>query len=365
MRLIRPALLLVLVALVVAACGGSDGGSDGAATTVEKPEVPAGAVAVVGDETITQEQFDALYDTAVKQGEAGGQPVPEAGSEEETTLRQQVMQALVQNAVIRQEADERGIAVDQAKVDEDLKGFKDQCCGGKQEDYETYLKDNGLTEEGLRDQFALQQQAQALYEEVTKDVKVTDAQAQEQYDKDKEALYTTARSRKVAHILLDVKPKGESTQADCDRAEEVIAELDAGGDFAALAKKYSADPGSKDTGGEYTITDDDNWDADFRKGSFDLETGETSGPVKSQFGCHIIRALEDVVPPATQPFADVQQQIVDQLTQERKNEAATTWFEEAQASFEARTAFAKGYSLPPVPEAEPTDTTGTGAETAE
>ena len=162
MRLIRPARLLVLVALVIAACGGSDGGSDGGATTVAKPEVPAGAVAVVGDETITQEQFDELYDTAVKQGEAGGQPAPEAGSEEETTLKQQVMQALVQNAVIRQEAEERNLAVDPAKVDEDLAGFKEQCCGGKQKDYEKYLKDNGLTEAGLRDQFGLAGQVEAL-----------------------------------------------------------------------------------------------------------------------------------------------------------------------------------------------------------
>ena len=84
------ALLLVIAALAVAACGGG-GSGDG-----EKPTVPSGAVAVVGDQTITQEQFDRLYESAVAQGEANGQKAPAAGSAEETTLKQQVLQALVQ-----------------------------------------------------------------------------------------------------------------------------------------------------------------------------------------------------------------------------------------------------------------------------
>ena len=179
---------------------------------------------------------------------------------------------------------------------------------------------------------------------------MTDEQAQKQYDKDKATKYTTAESRKVAHILLDVPPKGKATAADCVKAEEVLTEVEANpGDWKALVKQYSADPGSKDTGGEYTITNDENWDADFRKAAFALKnTGDiTDPPVKSQFGCHIIKALGPVTAATTQPFADVKQQIIDELSQTKKNEAATKWFEGVQKSFEAKTAFAKGYSLPP------------------
>lgn len=333
--------LLATIALAITACGGS-----GSST----PTVPSGAVAVVGDQTITKAQFDQLYASAVAQGTASGQQAPKAGSPEEKTLQQQVLQSLVQNAEIKQEADAKGIKVDQKKVQEDLKAFKLQCCQAKQAKYDQYLKAQGLTEADLLQQFALRQQAQGLYDELTKNVKVTDEEAQKQYDKDKATKYTTAESRKVAHILIDVPPKGKATAADCTKAAEVLKEVQANpGQWNALVKKYSADPGSKNTGGVYTITNDQQWDADFRKAAFALKnTGDiTDPPVKSQFGCHIIKALGPVMPAKVQPFNDVKQQIIDALTSAKKNEVATKWFDGVQKDYAAKSAFAKGYSLPP------------------
>ena len=358
MRQFAPlAILLSVLALGVTACGGSDSGAESAA----KPTVPAGAVAVVGKETITQKQFDSLFVTAIGQGKANGQEPPAKGSAEEKTLQQQIVQSLVQNAEIRQEAGAKGIKVDQKRVQADLTAFKLQCCQSKQADYDKYLKDQGLTEQDLLDQFALRQQAQALFDDVTKAVKVTDDEALKQYETDKATKFSTARSRKVAHILIDVKPKGKGTQADCDRAAEVLKEVEAGGDWKALVKQYSADPGSKDAGGEYTITDDEKWDADFRKGAFGLETGKiTDPPVKSQFGCHIIKALGDIIAAKTQPFSEVKQQVIDELTQTKKNEVATKWFESVQKSYVPMTAFAKGYGLPPVSPTTTADSTTTG-----
>lgn len=335
--------LLAAVAALATACGGSSSGDS-------KPTVESGDVAVVGDQQIPQAAFDQLYASAVKQGVANGQKEPKKGSAEEKTLKQQVLQSLVQNAEIKQEADAMGIKVDDKKLQEDLKAFKAQCCEAKQAKYDTYLKDQGLTEKQLLEQFALRQQAQALYDKITKDVKVTDEDAQKQYDKDKKTKFTTAESRKVAHILLDVAPKGKATDADCAKAAEVLKEVEANpNDWKALVKKYSADPGSKDTGGEYTITNDQNWDADFRKAAFALKnTGDiTDPPVKSQFGCHIIKALGPVTPAKVQDFKDVKQQIVDELSQTKKNDAATKWFDNVQKEYAAKIAFAKGYSLPP------------------
>ena len=337
--------LLVALTALIAACGGSGGGS-----SESKPTVPSGAVAVVGDQTITQAQFDALFKSAVAQGVANGQKAPKAGSAEEKTLKQQVLQALVQNAEIAQEAKAKGIKVDEKKLQDDLKAFKLQCCQNKSAQYKQYLEKQGLTEQQLMEQFTLRQQAQALYDDLTKDVKVTEDEAKKQYEKDKATKYTTARSRKVAHILLDVPPKGKATAADCAKAEEVLKEVKANpGDWKALVKKYSADPGSKDTGGEYTITDDQNWDADFRKGAFGLaNTGDiTDPPVKSQFGCHIIKALGPILPEKVQDFAAVKKQIVDELTQAKKNEVATKWFDGVQKDYDKKSAYAKGYSLPP------------------
>jgi parvulin-like peptidyl-prolyl isomerase len=210
--------LLAALAAFMTACGGSDSGSS-------KPTVPSGDVAVVGNQKITQAQFDQLYASAVKQGAANGQKAPKAGSAEEKTLKQQVMQSLVQNAEIQQEADAKGIKVDQKKVQDDLKAFKVQCCQANQAKYQKYLTAQGLTEQQLIEQLTLRQEAQSLYDNLTKNVKVTDEEAQKQYDKDKAAKYTTAESRKVAHILLDVPPKGKATAADCVKADEVLKEV--------------------------------------------------------------------------------------------------------------------------------------------
>ena len=350
-------ILLIALALFVAACGGSDSDSSSA----EKPTVAAGSVAAVGSQQLTQAEFDSLYDSAVKQGVANGQTAPEKGSAEETTLKQQVLQSLVQNAEIAQEATAKKIKVDPTKVDADLEAFKLQCCENKPAKYQKYLKDQGLTEAQLMAQFELRQQAQGLYDDVTKGVNVTAEEAQKHYDENKQASYATAQSRKVAHILLDVAPKGKGTEADCVKAAEVLKEVEANPkDWKALVKKYSVDPGSKDTGGEYTITDDENWDADFRKGAFGLaNTGDiTDPPVQSQFGCHIIKALGPITPATFTAFDEVKQQIIDELTQAKKNEAATKWFEGVQKSYESKTAFAEGYSMPPAQTTSTATTTG-------
>ena len=350
-------ILLATLALVFAACGGSDSGS----APSEQPKVAAGSVAVVGTQQITQAEFDAVYNYAIKQGVASGQTAPEKGSAEETTLKQQVMQSLVQNAEIAQEATAKKIKVDPKKVDEDLKAFKLQCCEDNPAKYQKYLKEQGLTEAELTAQFELRQQAEGLFDDVTKGVKVTAEEAQKQFDKDEKTKYTTTQARKVAHILVDVAPKGKGTAADCTKAAKVLKEVQANPkDWKALVKKYSADPGSKDTGGEYDITDDENWDADFRMGAFGLaDTGDiTDPPVQSQFGCHIIKALGPITPATVKAFDEVKQQIIDELTQAKKDEVATKWLEGVQKSYESKTTFAKGYSMPPAQTTSTATTTG-------
>ena len=67
--------------------------------------------------------------------------------------------------------------------------------------YDKYLKDQGLTEAQLLEQFTPRQQAQALYDDITKNVKVTDEVAQKKYDQDNATKFTTAELPTVAHIL--------------------------------------------------------------------------------------------------------------------------------------------------------------------
>jgi peptidyl-prolyl cis-trans isomerase C len=74
-----------------------------------------------------------------------------------------------------------------------------------------------------------------------------------------------------------------------DDAKKVAADLKAGGDFAAIAKERSKDPGSKDQGGDLGFFAKDQMVPEFAEAAFKLDKGQLSDPVKSQFGWHIIR----------------------------------------------------------------------------
>jgi peptidyl-prolyl cis-trans isomerase C len=81
------------------------------------------------------------------------------------------------------------------------------------------------------------------------------------------------------HILVETE----------DEAKKILADLKKGGDFAAIAKEKSKDPGSKENGGDLGFFGKDQMVAEFADAAFKLNKGQLSEPVKSQFGWHIIR----------------------------------------------------------------------------
>jgi peptidyl-prolyl cis-trans isomerase C len=84
------------------------------------------------------------------------------------------------------------------------------------------------------------------------------------------------------HILVETE----------DEAKAVKEELDKGGDFAALAKSKSKDPGAAAEGGDLGFFSKDQMVPEFAEAAFKLDKGQTSDPVKSSFGWHIIRIEE-------------------------------------------------------------------------
>ena len=74
-----------------------------------------------------------------------------------------------------------------------------------------------------------------------------------------------------------------------DEAKKIAADLKKGGDFAAIAKEKSKDPGSKDQGGDLGFFSKDQMVPEFAEAAFKLDKGQISDPVKSQFGWHVIR----------------------------------------------------------------------------
>ena len=114
---------------------------------------------------------------------------------------------------------------------------------------------------------------------------------------------TTTRTRPTTRPTSRPRPATSSSPSQLARtpatdsaakakAQDVLKQLQSGGKFADLAKKYSDDPGSKDQGGELPMMSTSGLDPAYAKAAMALSPGQTSGLVRSQFGFHHIIQTE-------------------------------------------------------------------------
>ncbi len=260
-------LLLVLglaLAIFASACGG---GSE---------DVPDGAVAVVDGTEVSRAELDELVERAKKAYAAGKQEFPKVGTPEFQNIQTQYVTFLVQREEFEKEADELGITVTDADVDKEVDEFLKTRFAGKRDAFEKALKEQGFTEEALRDTLRTSVLSQKLFDAVTKDVKVDDAEILAYYQQN-QAQYGTPESRDVRHILISEKKSGDEVDFPKSKveADRIYRELQDGGDFTTLAKANSDDPSVKDNGGKLTITRGQTV-PEFDKVAFELEQGALS-----------------------------------------------------------------------------------------
>jgi parvulin-like peptidyl-prolyl isomerase len=330
-------LALTSLALVAAGCGGTSTarlGSDDAA--------------VVGSKQVTKEQFQSLMGRAKKSYDAQKRPFPKPGSIEYEQLKGQAITFLVQRAEFEQEADNMGIDITDERVDKRISQLKKQFYGGSEERYKKTLEQQGLTEDQAKGEVRAQLVSEELFKKVTEDVKVSKEEIKSYYDSHK-SQYGQPESREVRHILVPKK----------GLADKLYAQLKGGANFAALAKRYSKDPGSASNGGKLTVSRGQTV-PEFDKTAFKLKKGEISPPIKTQYGYHIIQALSDIKPAASTPLSKVEASIKQQLEQQQKNEAMTKWVEDTKKDYcKSSIKYQVGYTPDPDPCATLTNSTAT------
>ncbi len=125
-----------------------------------------------------------------------------------------------------------------------------------------------------------------------------------------------------AHILIAVKQSATEAEKNAAKAtaDSLCAALKGGADFADLAKRFSADKGSGANGGQLPLLGPGSTVKEFEDAAYALKTGETSAPVLSAFGYHIIRMTERH---PLAPYAEVKPDIVAQLKRYRNIEEAS------------------------------------------
>ena len=196
-------------------------------------------------------------------------------------------------------------------------GFLDQVAVDETQVQEHY--------EANKDRFFSEESVDIEYLELTRadfadDVEVTE-EALENFYEQEQFRFQTDEDRRPRHILIGSIEENPEAEA---RAMDVVARLDAGESFEDLAAEISEDPGTSGQGGDL------GWlsrgTGAFQDAVFDMELGEVRGPVKSEFGYHIIR-LDDIREGEVRTFDSVRDELAAEY---RVSQAEELFFDAAE-----------------------------------
>jgi len=255
-------------------------------------------IAMVNDEPITKDELLAELKNAG------------AGAE---------LDRMISERLIMQEASKMGITITEERLQEEIDKIKEQFSS--EWEYTMALSYSNMTEDILKERLRLN----LLVEEILKDrIEVTEEQAR-QYFEDNKDDFAQQEEVHARHILLTTE----------EEAMEVKRLLDQGEDFAALAKERSSDTSNSDQGGDLGFFGRGRMAQEFEDAAFSLEIGETSGPVSTAFGYHIIR-VDDKKEYAEARFEDVRDEVHEILFREALNNLAMEWLSEIRGKANIR-----------------------------
>ena len=305
--------------------------------------VPKGAIASVGKGSVSKSRFDELIAQAKTQATSAGGTFPATDSTEYKQYAAKVVDYLVQQEVIDQQAKAMNITVADQDVTSQITRIE-KVYGGETK-FLSLLKQQGMTMDYLTRALRAELLAQKVYEQVVADVTVTDQQLQD-YWKAHSATYQKKETRTVRHVLVSTKAK----------AEKVRTLLVAGSTWKKVAKQYSTDASSKNSGGSLGAITKGTMVAAFDRKAFSLKKGVISQPVKASDGWHIIQ-MTAIRPAKSVTFARAKGKIRQTLLKQAQKQAWQDWI--AQATKDAHVKYAAGYD-PQELSASPSPSASTG-----
>ncbi|MDF2626782.1 MAG: PpiC-type peptidyl-prolyl cis-trans isomerase [Symbiobacteriaceae bacterium] len=295
-RFVAAVLMVMMLGAVLAGCG--------------QPKLSEGTVAVVNGRTVTQDDLNTrvkIFELFFKQ------PMTDTAS------KQQVLDQMVRDRLIRDQATQAGVTVTDEQVEAEMGRFlgalENQYAG--RDEVNKRLGELGLTNDQIATFLKDFLIGQGMVEKKKAEVQVTDDELRAFYEAKKDTLYTyTEDVTRAAHILVPLDQP--------DKAEEIAAKAESGGDFAELAKLYSVDPGTAKLGGDlgyFTRTD---MVEEFAEAAFSIEPGETSDPVQTEFGWHII-LVKDRRSAGLLDFDKAHDDLVNRVLAEKQEKAYDQW----------------------------------------
>lgn len=260
-----------------------------------------GLVAEVDGDGITQEEFDSDYEVfkRVYEKQLGEDALSQVGPEGITlgeTLKTNIIEKLIMEKLVANETKNMNIVVTDEEVNEQLDQYIAIMEG--QEKFEEFLKTNEITQEFFKENLRKELLVNKHRESFIQDATITDEDAKEYYEANKEDLVIV----KASHILVASEEEGK----------KVLERLKDGEEFATLALTESMDTVSAAQGGSLGYFTKGNMIAEFEDVAFSLKEGETSELIQTEVGYHIIY-LED----RKDTFEDLKVEIINVLKEEK------------------------------------------------
>lgn len=263
----------------------------------------------------------------------------EDGQSVEQVAKDNAISAAQSSNLIGLIAKQKGIKL----TDEQQKGIDSQVNSFMSALQKESTGKSGITQEIVKKTMENQELYKLLYNKEMKDYTVDEEKLNAildqnvQYKRYQENGYEYyAKKVRARHILIKTvddsnQPLSEDKKVEAKKeAEKILVKAKAGEDFAALAKEYSQDPGSKDNGGEYTFARGE-MISEFEEAAFNLKPGEISKVVETGYGYHIIK-LEEVIEPTEEDIkaikdkeANIKAQAIEQLKLQAFNKKVEEW----------------------------------------
>ena len=290
-------------------------GTPAAAATPAKP-VPAqlpDVLAKVNGQDVRKADFDMM----VRDMELGQGPIP---AERRDEVLRGTLDRLITYTVLSQEAKTRNVTATDAEIDDRVKQMQSQFPN--EEAFKKALGERNMTIERLRsdtrDNLVISKMMDA---EVATTPGASDAEAKDFYDKNPDK-FKQGETLRASHILIRVDETADAAtkQKAKARIDAILKRAKAGEDFAKLAKENSAD-GSAAQGGDLGFFPRGQMVPAFDQAAFALKPGEISDVVTTQFGYHIIKAVEHK-DAATVPLAEVSDKVKQFLSNQKKQTKA-------------------------------------------
>ncbi|OCT14173.1 hypothetical protein A8709_25380 [Paenibacillus pectinilyticus] len=260
---------------------------DDATSTIWIGNNPTHVVATYKGGTVTKGEFDAFFNLQALFNSS------HAASKDNVDYQTSMLKQLITNRILYSRASEADIEAAKKSAAQQVAAWKQQMGEDK---FKSDLKGVNATEADIQ-YYLVGGMTANNYIKST----ITDAQLKAQYDATLAANKDAFTIASVRHILIGLTDSQGKTIRTKDEAlviaKDVETKLKNGGDFAALAKQYSDDPGSKDNGGLYADADVSQWVEGFKKAAISQQVGVVGDPVETEYGYHVIKVESRSVKP--------------------------------------------------------------------